>query len=62
MLPEPIRQPKLITVKGTGKSLTENVQRIKRALENAGVVFIAGSDASTDGGLGVRLIEKEIQD
>jgi len=42
--------------KGTGKSSAENVQRIKQALENAGVIFIADSDTSADGGPGVRLI------
>ncbi len=48
--------------KGTGKSSAENVQRIKTALEKAGVVFIANSDPSIDGGPGVRLIGSEAKD
>lgn len=45
--------------KGTGKSSAENVERIKLALEKAGVIFIADSAASTDGGPGVRLIKDD---
>ncbi len=44
---------------GTGKSSVDNVVRVKQALEQAGVTFIADSETSQKGGPGVRLAMNE---
>lgn len=44
--------------KGTSKSLVENVEAVRRALEAAGIVFLADGEQRA-GGPGVRLREPE---
>ena len=42
---------KLMEIRGTGKSTLDNVQKVQKALETAGIVFIP----ENGGGAGVRL-------
>jgi transcriptional regulator with XRE-family HTH domain len=44
--------------KGPGKSSAENVEAVRRALEDAGIIFLADGELR-DGGPGVRLREPE---
>ena len=52
-----VQTVKGMEIRGTGRSTMENVQKVRKALEAAGVIFIA----ENGGGAGVRLAKPKAE-